>query len=56
MKVGLSILVFHGLLVKIKTEEDRERQDEIYRLRPVGCLVVGDSGTMSPRQTNCPRA
>ena len=28
------------------------RQDENYPLRPVGRPVVGDSGTMGPRQTN----
>ena len=32
------------------------RQDEIYRLRPIGRPVVGDSGTMGPRQTNCPES
>ena len=29
------------------------RQDENYPLRPVGRPVVGVSGTMGPRQTNC---
>ena len=32
------------------------RKDENYLLRPVGRLVAGDSGTLSPRPTNCQSA
>ena len=39
-----------------KTEEDPERQYESYHLRPVGRPVVGDSGTLGPRPTNCQSA
>ena len=32
------------------------RKDENYPLRPVGCLVTGNSWTLGPRQTNCQSA